>query len=162
MARAVISNCIRLILILVAVSAWTSMPRTAASAPTTRITPKILTVAMEQDGNPQTTNTGEASAWVQNDQLNHKIDIVGGNGPVYCNAAYDHCLVITGVGVINASVTIMALGLSDKFDLSKTYIMVAGIAGTPPRDGNHRLCCVVRVCRLRWPRQWYRSPRTRL
>ena len=87
---------------------------------------------MEQDGDPQTTNTGEASAWVPNDQLNQKIEIVGGNGPAYCNAAYDHCLIITGVGVINASITIMALGLSDKFDLGKTYIMVAGIAGTPP------------------------------
>jgi purine nucleoside permease len=132
MARAVISICILVIIILVAVSVWSFMPPTAAPAPTTRITPKILTVAMEQDGDPQTTNTGEASAWVQNDQLNQKIEIVGGNGPAYCNAAYDHCLIITGVGVINASITIMALGLSDKFDLGKTYIMVAGIAGTPP------------------------------
>jgi purine nucleoside permease len=33
---------------------------------------------------------------------------------------------------MNATATLMALGLNDRFDVSKTYIMIAGIAGTPP------------------------------
>jgi purine nucleoside permease len=36
---------------------------------------------------------------------------------------------------MNASATMMALGLSDTFDLSRTYIMVAGIAGVKPDLG---------------------------
>jgi hypothetical protein len=34
---------------------------------------------------------------MQNDKLDQKVDVVGGNGPVDCNATYDHRLVITGV-----------------------------------------------------------------
>lgn len=132
MARIVIFLCILLITLLIAFGVWNFFTQSNEPAATGRITPKILTVTMDQDGDPQRTNNGEASAWVRNDKLDQKVDLVGGNGPVYCNAAYEHCLVITGVGVMNASATLMALGLSEKFDLSKTYIMVAGIAGTRP------------------------------
>ena len=129
MARIVILLCVILI---IAFGVWSFFTQSNEPAATSRIRPKILTVTMDQDGDPQTTKNGEASAWVQNDKLDQKVDLVGGNGPVYCNATYEHCLVITGVGVMNASATLMALGLSEKFDLSKTYIMVAGIAGTKP------------------------------
>ena len=131
MARSVIFLCV-LITLLIAFGVWSFFTQSNESTATGRIRPKILTVTMEQDGDPQTSKNGEASAWVQNDKLNRKVDVVGGNGPVYCNATYEHCLVITGVGVMNSSATLMALGLSEKFDLSKTYIMVAGIAGTKP------------------------------
>jgi purine nucleoside permease len=131
MARSAILICLVAIIVLVGAAIWRVLRPTAPAA-VTLIAPKILTVAMEQNGNPQTTNSGEASAWVQRDQLNQLVEISGGNGPVYCNAACDHCLVITGVGVVNATATIMALGLSDKFDLHNTYIMVAGTAGTAP------------------------------
>jgi purine nucleoside permease len=132
MTRIVIFLCILLIILLIAFGVWNFFTQSNEPGATGHIRPKILTVTMDQDGDPQTTNNGEASAWVQNDKLDQKVDLVGGNGPVYCNAAYEHCLVITGVGVMNASATLMALGLSEKFDLSKTYIMVAGIAGTNP------------------------------
>lgn len=135
MARIVIILGLVLIVILVAFGVWSYFSTPAEPAASGRIAPKVLTVAMEQNGDPQTTNSGEASAWVQNDKLDQKVEIVGGNGPIYCDAVFAHCLVITGVGVVNAASTMMALGLSDRFDLSKTYIMVAGIAGTPPDRG---------------------------
>ena len=135
MARIIIILCLVFIVLLVAFGVWSYFSTPAEPAAAERIAPKVLTVAMEQNGDPQTTNSGEASAWVQNDKLDQKVEIVGGNGPIYCDAAYEHCLVITGVGVVNATSTMMALGLSDRFDLSKTYIMVAGIAGTPPNQG---------------------------
>jgi purine nucleoside permease len=131
MPRIVLFLCI-LIILLIAFCVWSFFTRSNELAANGRIRPKILTVTMEQDGDPQTSKNGEASAWVQNDKLDQKVDVVGGNGPVYCDAAYEHCLVITGVGVMNASATLMALGLSEKFDLSKTYVMVAGMAGTKP------------------------------
>lgn len=132
MARAIILICLVLIVVLLAASVWSFFARPATAPTVTTITPKILTVAMFQYGDPQISNVGEASQWVQKDKLAQKIDVAGLNGPVYCNDAYDHCLVITGAGVMNATATLMALGLSERFDLSKTYIMVAGIAGTPP------------------------------
>jgi purine nucleoside permease len=42
------------------------------------------------------------------------------------------CQVITGESEINAAGTIGAFSLSDAFDLTKTYFMIAGIAGVNP------------------------------
>ena len=42
--------------------------------------------------------------------------------------------VCTGGGIANATATIMALGQDPRFDLSKAYWLVAGIAGGDPED----------------------------
>ena len=42
--------------------------------------------------------------------------------------------VLTGVGNVRSAATIMALGLDPRFDLSKAYWVVAGIAGGDPAD----------------------------
>jgi purine nucleoside permease len=51
---------------------------------------------------------------------------------VHCTANGDVCQVITGESEINAASTISALVLSSQFDLTKTYYLVAGIAGVNP------------------------------
>ena len=52
----------------------------------------------------------------------------------------------------STSITIMALGFIDKFDLRQNLYYRRGQCGHPPRHGNHRFCRIVRVCRLRRPR----------
>lgn len=47
----------------------------------------------------------------------------------------DVCLVTTGMGHTNAAATMAALVYSGKFDLRKTYFLVAGIAGIDPAQG---------------------------
>jgi purine nucleoside permease len=97
------------------------------------IRPKILTVTMFQLGNPlDSTSTGEATAWVQLRHLVNQTQIPGANSPLYCNSQGDHCLIVTGVGTANATTSLMALAMNENIDLSKTYILVAGIAGTSP------------------------------
>ena len=54
---------------------------------------------------------------------------------VHCIESGEVCQVTTGFSEINAASTISALVLSDKFDLTKTYFMVGGIAGVNPRHG---------------------------
>src|SRR5260370_37734331 len=44
--------------------------------------------------------------------------------------------VVTGVGAAKAAATIMALGLDPRFDLRKSYWVVAGISGIDPADGS--------------------------
>src|ERR1700688_4166909 len=44
--------------------------------------------------------------------------------------------VLTGVGTGRAASTIMALGLDPRFDLTKAYWLVAGIAGIDPADAS--------------------------
>src|SRR5258707_1238079 len=43
-------------------------------------------------------------------------------------------LICTGGGITNASTSIMALGQDPRFDLSKAYWLIAGIAGGDPLD----------------------------
>jgi purine nucleoside permease len=45
------------------------------------------------------------------------------------------CQVTTGMAEANAAATMMAVGLSRKFDLRKTYFLIAGIAGISPKHG---------------------------
>ena len=52
---------------------------------------------------------------------------------VHCVEDYSVCQVTTGESEINAASTIMALTLSPKFDLRKTYFLVGGIAGVNPK-----------------------------
>jgi purine nucleoside permease len=95
---------------------------------------KTLTIAMFEVGEMSGDFAGEAQFWVEGEGLNEMIEVPGSWSPVYCNAD-DHCLVVTGMGIANATATLMAVGLSGKFDLSQTYILVAGIAGVDPQDG---------------------------
>ena len=103
-----------------------------ASAAPSVIAPKVLTVTMFQTGDPLAGGSGEASVWVTNDTLDQVVPIAGSYSPLYCNASFEHCLVITGVLAANAAATVMAVGLSERVDLSRSYIMVAGIGGGPP------------------------------
>lgn len=124
-------------IILVGIGALVYSRLTIISGPAidTPLAPKILTITAFQTGDPLTNGFGEATAWVKNDQLTRTIDIAGLDTPLYCSADASHCLAILGVETPNAAVSMSALLLSDKLDLSKTYIMLAGIAGTPPDQG---------------------------
>ncbi|CAM2157142.1 Purine nucleoside permease [Pararobbsia alpina] len=53
---------------------------------------------------------------------------------VSCNRQ-DVCVMTTGMGHANAAASLMALTFSPKFDLRKTYFMIAGIAGIDPQQG---------------------------
>lgn len=54
---------------------------------------------------------------------------------IYCDENYELCELTTGEGEINAASTLTALSLSPLFDLSKTFFLVAGIAGISPIKG---------------------------
>lgn len=54
---------------------------------------------------------------------------------VHCVEDGSVCQVTVGEAEINAAATVMALVLSPKFDLRRTYFMVAGIAGISPLVG---------------------------
>jgi purine nucleoside permease len=79
----------------------------------------------------------EGKAWL--DKLGPWRDIpVAGLSPdypaVHCNAQ-DVCVMTTGMGHANAAASIMALTFSPRFDLRRTYFMVAGVAGIDPSRG---------------------------
>ena len=46
------------------------------------------------------------------------------------------CLMTTSMGYANAASSTAAVALSDRFDLSQTYVLIDGIAGVDPNDGH--------------------------
>jgi purine nucleoside permease len=79
----------------------------------------------------------ERTAWETGLSLSDKISVPG-LSPDYpevaCNAD-DVCVMTTGMGHANAAASLTALVYSDKLDLSKTYFLIAGIAGISPDQG---------------------------
>ena len=79
----------------------------------------------------------EAAPWVKNLALDQKIAVPGLSPDfpeVACNSD-DVCQMTTGMGHTNAAASTMALLFSKQFDLSRSYIVIAGIAGIDPHMG---------------------------
>lgn len=93
---------------------------------------KVVVVTMFEHGELTGDAPGEYQFWIERLDLK-KVDFPLG---VYdMHMSDDGVLVIcTGGGVTNATASIMALGMDDRFDLSDAYWVVAGIGGGDPED----------------------------
>ena len=104
----------------------------AAEAP---IPVKIVVIAMFEPGADRGDVPGEYQYWVERDHLDRIFPFPQGNHDLRMND--DGVLgVLAGVGTARAAGSIMALGLDSRFDLSKAYWLVAGIAGADPEDAS--------------------------
>jgi purine nucleoside permease len=104
----------------------------AASAPASAqgqlFAPKVLVITMFG---------GEAKPWLNGEALTRKIAVPGlakAYPEVSC-ADNGLCVMTTGMGYANAASSVSALLYSRQFELSKTYFLVAGIAGVDPAHG---------------------------
>lgn len=106
-----------------------------AKAQSEPIEVKVVVVAMFERGTVDDGNLGEFELWVQNEELDRVFPFPMGYSDLRMN---DEGVlgVVTGVGVTNATATIMVLGTDPRFDLSKAYWLVAGIAGADPLDAS--------------------------
>lgn len=96
------------------------------------IAPKVMIVSMfDQEGD----------VWYGIPNFNllaHNVTVPGLSPlfpAVHCTEEYNVCQLTTGEGEINAAGTIASLVHSDAFNLTKTYFMIAGIAGISPYQG---------------------------
>jgi purine nucleoside permease len=96
---------------------------------------KIVVIALFEPGGDQGDTPGEYQYWVEREHLNHIYPFPQGNHDLRMN---DQGVlgVLAGVGTARAGASIMALGLDPRFDLSKAYWLVAGIAGADPADAS--------------------------
>lgn len=100
------------------------------SGPESKIAPKVVIVSLFAP---------EAEVWWGIDEFNllEQNITVPNLSPlfpdVHCTANGDICQVILGESEINAASTMSGFVLSPKFDLTKSYFMVAGIAGINPK-----------------------------
>ena len=98
----------------------------AAAAPV--LAPKVLIVTMFG---------GEAKPWLEGEKLANKIPAPGlpKSYPAVACSEEGLCLVTTGMGYANAATSIAALEFGGLFDLTRSYILIAGIAGVDPAEG---------------------------
>jgi purine nucleoside permease len=104
----------------------------AAPAP---IPVKIVVIALYEPGADLGDTPGEYQYWVEREHLNHVYPFPQGYHDLRTN---DQGVmgVLAGVGTARAAASIMALGLDPRFDLSRAYWLVAGIAGADPEDAS--------------------------
>ena len=102
--------------------------KTALAADEPPMAPKVLVISMFG---------GEAKPWLEGELLGRKI-IVPGLFKAFPDVECSDdglCLITTGMGYANVTSSIAALVFDGKFDLTKTYFLIAGIAGVDPAQG---------------------------
>lgn len=119
------------LIVLLSMHAMNSM---AADVPSTEVTQiKAVVVTMFEVGEPTGDKAGELQLWLERGDFKNQHAFPLGEYDIYTND--DGLMVMcTGGGIPNATASIMALGLDPRFDLSKAYWLVAGIAGGDPED----------------------------
>lgn len=94
---------------------------------------KVVVVAMFEVGEDTGDAPGELQYWVERDHLDRVYPLAAGYHAVRMNGEGEMA-VLTGQGTAHAAATIMALGLDPRFDLSRAYWIIAGIAGGSPEQ----------------------------
>jgi purine nucleoside permease len=97
---------------------------------------KVVVVAMFEPGEDTGDRPGEFQFWVEREKLTQTLPFDAGYRKLRLSADGSVLGVVTGAGVTNATSTIMALGMDPRFDFSKTYWIIAGIAGADPEDAS--------------------------
>jgi purine nucleoside permease len=100
------------------------------------IRPRVVVVTMFEAGADTGDTPGEFQLWIEREQLTRENALPAAYHAVRANADGSVLAIVTGVGNTNAAATIMALGLDPRFDLRRSYWLVAGIAGIDPADAS--------------------------
>ena len=96
---------------------------------------KVVVVTMFERGEDTGDAPGEFQLWVEREKLNTVLPFAQGNRPLRTDGK-GLIAMVTGVGTAKAAAGVMALGMDPRFDLSKAYWLVAGIAGVDPADAS--------------------------
>jgi purine nucleoside permease len=115
--------------LLIAVPAFSAPPQARP------IPVKVVVIAMFERGADTGDQPGELQYWVERNHLDRVIPFPQGYHDLRMNG--DGVLaILTGVGTAKSAANIMALGMDPRFDLTKAYWLVAGIAGINPARGS--------------------------
>ena len=105
----------------------------SASHTNAKIPIKVVVVSMFENGEHTGDQPGEMQFWVERGNFDETLEFPLGLHDLYYRKD-GVLLTCTGGGVTNATASIMALGMDPRFDFSKAYWMIAGIAGADPAD----------------------------
>lgn len=94
------------------------------------IRPKVFVLATYETGKDQGDVPGELQFWVEREGLNQSIHVPGIDHPVLTNGKGLYAMIVGTTS--RCAVQLMTLALDPRFDLRKTYFLLAGIAGGNP------------------------------
>lgn len=78
---------------------------------------------------------GELYHWMKGYHLDRRIEVAGAFNPVWANKDGSVIAMKIGPNALHPAVNLTALGLDPRFDLSHSYWLINGIAGTSPHVG---------------------------
>lgn len=93
---------------------------------------RVVVVSMFEVGADSGDTPGELQFWHERFDLDIAYPLPAGHHDVLADPERGVIAVVTGQGTARAAATIMALGSDPRFDLSRAYWLVAGIAGVDP------------------------------
>jgi purine nucleoside permease len=97
---------------------------------------KMVIVTMFEIGEDEGDAPGEFQLWKERMDLDTQIPFPHSHHDIFMNEERGILGIVTGMGSIKSATAVMALGLDPRFDLSKAYWLVAGIAGIDPEDAS--------------------------
>lgn len=95
---------------------------------------KVVVVTFWQRSSESGDVPGERNLWFQSGDFTAHLPFPLGEWDLGYNPARGTLLLTTGVGDVKAAASVMALGTDPRFDLSKAYFLICGIAGGDPLD----------------------------
>ena len=101
-----------------------------------KIPVKVVLVTLFEVGADTGDKPGEFQLWKERAHLDVRIPFPQGYHDLYYDPKRQLLAMVTGVGNIRSAAAVMALGLDQRFDLSHSYWLVAGIAGIDPHDAS--------------------------
>lgn len=109
----------------------------AQDAPSTRPWPvRAVIVTTFEIGNDTGDIPGEFQLWVEREHLDETVAFPGGTHPLRTNHEHTVLGMVSGTTLVNATASMMALGLDPRFDLTHAYVLINGIAGVDPEDAS--------------------------
>jgi len=103
---------------------------------TTPLPVKVVVVSLFEIGKDEGDVAGEFQLWKARAHLDTRIPFPQSFHDLWYNPDTQVLGMVTGIGTARSTAAMMALGLDQRFDLSKSYVLVAGIAGIDPEDAS--------------------------
>jgi purine nucleoside permease len=100
---------------------------------------RAVIVTTFEVGNDTGDIPGELQFWVEREHLTEVLDFPGGavgpSGPHPIRTNPEHTLlgIVSGTTLVNATASMMVLGLDPRFDLTHAYILINGVGGVDPQ-----------------------------
>ena len=111
-----------------------------ATSPPGPIPVKVVVVTMFEIGEDTGDQAAEFQLWYERRNLDTVFEFAG-HHDLHFDSENGVLVMVTGIGTAKSTASTMMLGMDPRFDLSKAYWLVAGIAGVDPEDASPRPRC---------------------